>query len=197
MSWTDSRSRFVPLFLAAALAAAAQTVALAWMVESRATILRTGRDVLLLTVPVDPRDLLRGDYVSLNYEISTISASQLTGPVPSDGKPHRLYVRVVPGPDGEAWTVQSASVEPLEGDGGVVLRTKPVVLDRLAAGASASIRVRYGIERFYVPEGEGGTLERATGTKRLTVDVRVADSGEAQIRSVMIEGKPVFEEPLY
>ena len=30
----------------------------------------TGTTVLLETVPVDPRDIFRGDYVTLNYAIS-------------------------------------------------------------------------------------------------------------------------------
>jgi len=35
--------------------------------------LLTGKEVLLKTVPVDPRYFLRGDYVILNYEIAQIS----------------------------------------------------------------------------------------------------------------------------
>ena len=47
---------------------------------------RTGQQVILDTMPVDPRDILRGDYVDLSYEIGrgekavafaqTLSASQ-------------------------------------------------------------------------------------------------------------------------
>lgn len=189
--------RYISLWLAAVLTAAIQTGVLAWMVESHATILRDGKDILLKSVPVDPRDLLRGDYVSLSYEISSIPRAKLTGPVPSDRKPHRLNVRVVPGPGGAPWTVASASVVPIAAGEGVVLRTEPVVLGPVVNGAPQPIHVRYGIERFYVPEGEGALLEQARGLKRLTVDVRVADTGQAQIRSVMLDGKPVFEEPFY
>ncbi|MCQ1534778.1 hypothetical protein FTO70_03535 [Methanosarcina sp. KYL-1] len=39
--------------------------------------LRTGTEVVLKTVPVDPRDLFRGDYVVLNYEISTLDLSEI------------------------------------------------------------------------------------------------------------------------
>src|SRR3989338_4758329 len=34
--------------------------------------LKTGQEVLLKTTPVDPRDLFRGDYVVLRYDISNI-----------------------------------------------------------------------------------------------------------------------------
>ena len=38
--------------------------------------LKTGDEILLKTLPVDPRDLFRGDYVILRYEIGTINASK-------------------------------------------------------------------------------------------------------------------------
>ena len=42
-----------------------------WIMQAEIT-LKTGREVLLKTVPVDPRDMLMGDYVILNYEISQV-----------------------------------------------------------------------------------------------------------------------------
>lgn len=36
-----------------------------------------GTQVILRTEPVDPRSLLRGDYVILDYEIDDISANEL------------------------------------------------------------------------------------------------------------------------
>ena len=38
--------------------------------------LKTGREIILETVPVDPRDLFRGDYVILSYGISTVSLNK-------------------------------------------------------------------------------------------------------------------------
>ena len=42
-----------------------------WVIKSE-YILITGRKVLLKTIPVDPKDLLMGDYVILNYDISQV-----------------------------------------------------------------------------------------------------------------------------
>lgn len=45
-------------------------------------LLRKGEEILLKVSPVDPRDFLRGDYVSLRYEINTASEnSDLRGDV--------------------------------------------------------------------------------------------------------------------
>ena len=63
--------------LAALAVGLGQTAILGYMVESRASILRYGTEILLQTALVDPRDLLRGDYVILSYDISTIPAAFL------------------------------------------------------------------------------------------------------------------------
>jgi uncharacterized membrane-anchored protein len=60
-----------------------------------------------------------------------------------------------------------------------------------------AIRVDYGIERYYVPEGEGRDLEQARSDGQLSIAARVSDSGQAQIRRLFVDGKPVYEEPLY
>jgi uncharacterized membrane-anchored protein len=58
--------------LMAVLVAVIQIGFLGWSIMGRAAILREGREVLLKVEPVDPRDLLRGDYVRLGYEAGTV-----------------------------------------------------------------------------------------------------------------------------
>ena len=58
---------------------------LGWIIAGRAAVLRNGTEVLLKVEPVDPRDLLRGDYVSLGYEISRIPV-KLIADMPAVGK---------------------------------------------------------------------------------------------------------------
>ena len=42
--------------------------------------LKTGQEVLLKVQPVDPRDLFRGDYVVLRYDITRVDSNvQLSG----------------------------------------------------------------------------------------------------------------------
>jgi uncharacterized membrane-anchored protein len=43
--------------------------------------LNLGEEILLKTAPVDPRDIFRGDYVNLRYDISTIDIVNIS----SDG----------------------------------------------------------------------------------------------------------------
>jgi uncharacterized membrane-anchored protein len=189
--------RLSPL-VAAIVAAALQTAVIGYMVESRASILRSGADIKLKTLPVDPRDLLRGDYVILSYPISTIPKSIVTGEVPQGGTRARLAVRLQPGADG-LWTATEASFGALAPkEGGVVLRTLPLdFYTSVAGGIPDTLFVQYGIERYYVPEGEGRVLEDARNQEELVVEVRVGTDGTPQIARLILKGEPIYDEPLY
>ncbi|MCV9997123.1 GDYXXLXY domain-containing protein [Pararhizobium sp. YC-54] len=185
-----------PLF-AAILVALLQTAFLGYMIESRASILRNGVDVVLKTVPVDPRDLLRGDYVILAYNISTIPAGKVTGGFPTEATDAQLSVRLAKQPDG-FWGVAEASFGALTAnEGSVIARSAPFYFYPAADGQQSSLNVDYGIERYYVPEGEGKVLEEARNASALSVTARADDDGRMQIRLIAIDGKPLYEEPLY
>lgn len=181
--------------LLAAVVALVQTGVLFYMIESRASILRAGREVILATEPVDPRDLLRGDYVILSYAISRLEHKTILGtPPPSDGaKP--VYVALVAGEDGR-FAVSRASWQPLAD-------TKPeeiVLVGQTPDGfyiGTETVPLTYGIERFYVPEGEGRPIEEGVGERRVDVVLAVDADGKAQTRSLRLDGKNLYEEPLY
>lgn len=197
MSSLSSRRRWLPPLAAALIAAGLQTAALGYMVESRASILRNGKEVLLKTVPVDPRDLLRGDYVILSYDISWLAPELFKGGLPKVPEEVTVFVRLARQSDG-FWSASEASFTPLEStDGTVVLQSQPFAYYPTSSENPSSINVAYGIERFYVPEGEGRVLEQARNAEALSVNVRINDAGRPQIRQIAVEGTPVYEEPLY
>jgi uncharacterized membrane-anchored protein len=192
---TTAKTRWLNPLLAALLVAGVQTAALGYMIESRASILRSGRDVLLKTVPVDPRDLLRGDYVILSYDISRLQPELFKGDTPKQSEEAKVYVRLERQLNG-FWAATEASFAPLSPAGdSVVLRSLPFTY--YPSSALSSVNVEYGIERFYVPEGEGRTLEEARNAEALSVNIRVDAKGKAQIREIAVNGSPVYEEPLY
>ncbi|KQV83644.1 GDYXXLXY domain-containing protein [Rhizobium sp. Root1220] len=182
-------------FLAAIIVAALQTAVLGYVIESRAAILRSGEDVLLKTAPVDPRDFLRGDYVVLNYDISTVPVQSLVGGIPKEPGERIMWVRLRPG-EGGFWGIVESSFERLpQQDGTVVLHSRPFY--SYGPGSGDSIRVEYGIERYYVPEGQGTALEQARQSGDVAIAIRVAPNGTPQIRSLLVDGKPAYDEPLY
>ena len=73
----------------------------AWLLGTAAVqehALAAGKVILLETARVDPRDLLRGDYLILNYKISDVPTNLFSPPVMKD-LPYdtKIYVTLAPG----------------------------------------------------------------------------------------------------
>jgi uncharacterized membrane-anchored protein len=150
-------------------------------VQERA--LAGGKVVLLETRPVDPRDLLRGDYVTLSYKISDVT---LTPPVPTNGLPAGTTVYVALEPRGQFHEVALASTNRMTPtDGQVVLKGRS--RSWWNSAAQKTVRLEYGLERYYVREGTGNPRGK------LTVQATVPDSGQARIKEVFVDGKPYAE----
>jgi uncharacterized membrane-anchored protein len=79
-----------------------QVLVLAYMAGEREYILGSGTIVHLRTAPVDPRDIFRGDYVRLSYEISRIAANDITDAESREKikKGRKIFVSLEKGPDG-------------------------------------------------------------------------------------------------
>jgi uncharacterized membrane-anchored protein len=167
------------LVLCALLLALVQTGFLGWMIVGRAAVLRDGREVLLKVEPVDPRDLLRGDYVILNYEISRIPLTIISD-IGEAGERLAWLGNPTAGPAGTDEIEIAGQIPPLN-----------------LAYIGEEVRVTYGIERFYLPEGEGRAIERDMRVRPFGVRVAVPASGNAQVKALMDGDQVLFQEPLY
>jgi uncharacterized membrane-anchored protein len=132
--------------------------------------LATGEEVVLQTVPIDPRDLFRGDYVNLRYTISTVRS--YTDFEVGD----RVYVGLAQ--QGDIWDAVSASHSPPDG---------LYIKGRVTQTQQGQIDVEYGIESYFVPEGSGHIIERARDVK---VRVAVDSSGNSVIKGLLVDGEP-------
>lgn len=133
---------------------------------------RTAPTVLLQTRPVDPRDILRGDYMILNYEISRPGkAVKTTGSADGD-------IFVVLKPEGKYHVIEEILAEEPS-----AAETRPWVRATPRGGRDAST-LDYGIERYFVPEGRG------TPTfKVMEVEASVSAQHRLYIRRVLLDGK--------
>jgi uncharacterized membrane-anchored protein len=184
-------------FTAAILVALIQCGVLGWMIQSRAAILRNGAEIVLKTEPVDPRDLLRGVYVTLGYELSQIQANEITGyPGAYYTEGSDVFVVLKKGADG-GWMKSRVSAEPVTDIKGDEVLLKGRARYMFTPQSSDIVRVDYGIERFYVPEGEGRPIEQGVSEKRIDAVVMVDKKGRAQIKALRDNGVPLYEEPLY
>lgn len=125
--------------------------------------LQRGKEIRLLVRPVDPNDFFRGEYVALSYGISSVS---VIGAQPGD----IVYVPLFN--QGDVWNGSFATDEPPFG--GTFIR------GRLTTSFP---RIQYGIETFFVPEGQARQYERAMASQRL---VSVNGDGKARVRRLEI-----------
>lgn len=177
-----------------ALAGLVQLALIAAMVIDRASILREGTEVLLQTQPVDPRDFLRGDYVVLSYDISRVPAGELKGKS-REGRDPFVFVKLARKADGFYGAV-SAHLDPVPVAGGEILIRGRVSSWRWCKDCDP-LFIRYGLESFFVPQGEGLVLEQARNQQKLSVVAAVTPSGRAAIKRLLLDGKPVYDEPLF
>jgi uncharacterized membrane-anchored protein len=140
---------------------------LAWagwheQVRSRAPVVK------LKTVPVDPQDLLRGDYMILRYEISD-AKPPASAPASSGAE-----FWVVLEPRGEFHVVKSTSWdEPAIDEGQIAVKA--------AMGGRGAV---YGIENYYVPEGKG-----TPRFKTIDVEAAVSPTRRLYIKRVLVDGR--------
>jgi uncharacterized membrane-anchored protein len=148
--------------------------------------LATGKTILLETERVDPRDLLRGDYLILNYKISNVPMNLFSTPVTKDlPDGTKIYVALAPATN-RFYAVVKASTN----------QFTPAADEFLLKGKYAGgrwnsptnfVHVEYGIERFYVAEGTGNPHGK------LTAQAVVTASGHASVKEVFVDGKPYAE----
>ncbi len=149
---------------------AAQLVFLIGFIGVREVALRTGTEVVLQTVPVDPRSLLQGDYAILDYEIARL-------PDWMDGFSAGRTVYVVLQEERDVWTSSAYTEERSHVAGEVFIKGR---IDRIG-------HADFGIGTYFVPEGTGRIIERAQDVK---VVVSVDEDGNAVIKDVLVNGKP-------
>lgn len=145
---------FGPGFDRLALAAAVvfQLSILVAMIAGRTVPYVGAKTVLLRVEPVDPRDIFRGDYVTLGYDVSRIPNGKY--------EPGRsVYVALVPEADGRHNRVGEYLAEPPAS--GVFIRGTAQVYGRAT----------YGIESFYFQEGTGHDYENAVRNRRLWAEI--------------------------
>jgi uncharacterized membrane-anchored protein len=143
-----------------------------------------GKVITLETERVDPRDLLRGDYLILNYKISNVPTNLFSPPVNRD-LPLGTKIYVALESRGDFFAVARASTNQLEPSGNQVLLKATYTWN--GGNVTNAVHVEYGLERYFVREGTGNPRGK------LTVQAVVPASGRASIKQMFLDGKPYAE----
>jgi uncharacterized membrane-anchored protein len=154
--------------LALAAAVVLQLSILVAMILGRTVPYVGAQTVLLRVEPVDPRDMFRGDYVTLGYEISRVPGRKF-----EPGQ--TVYVTLVPEADGRHYRASEFLAEP------------PASGIFIWGTAGAHGRATYGIESFYVQEGTGHDYENAVRNRRLWAEIALDSRGTPALKRLVIE----------
>lgn len=154
-----------------------QVIFLFSMIGFKNFTMYTGTPVLLKTSPVDPWDMFRGEYVSLNYEISRLESSKIKDYIAKKESAGSKPAYVVLEKKGKYWNAVSiCQSKPELSNGQVYIKGTVMYYDGKA------YNLTYGIESYYVPEGEGMKLDRQASLDML---VRVDRFGNAVIERLV------------
>jgi uncharacterized membrane-anchored protein len=158
--------------LAFVIIVAAQVLLLLGFIADREYTLQTGDEVVLETLPIDPRSLLQGDFVIFDYVIASL---------PSDSQFSQGATVFVSLNEGEeVWEAESYTLrKPSDSDTVFIKGTvdRPEHLD-------------FGLGTYFIPEGSGPVIERSLDVKVVAV---VDRRGKAAIKDVLVDGVP-FDE---
>ncbi|WP_341357055.1 GDYXXLXY domain-containing protein [Rossellomorea sp. y25] len=137
-----------------------------YQVYSNETLLKNGETIVLELQPVDPRSLLQGDYVELNYTISQLEDTSIedNGPITIVLRKNAQGIHEHVGiyRFNEKWNT------PYEKKPGDVLLN-----GKVTNSWDNNAQITYGIEHFFIPEGTGLDVE---GKVKAAV-VKVSDKG--------------------
>ncbi|MEZ4502659.1 MAG: GDYXXLXY domain-containing protein [Dehalococcoidia bacterium] len=169
-----ARHRRLAIF---ALIVLAQAVVVLALVVREERLLAEGTEITLEVVPVDPRDLLRGDYVTLGYEAQDLA--NVLGDFATEGE----TVYVVFQQRGEYWVpieYNRDRVSPSSLPSGSVQ-----IKARVTSSNLGRIRVDYpNLDRYYIPSGTGNPPSIPDAVVTVTGD------GEARLVRLLIDGQP-------
>ena len=197
-AWLESAIAFVTPHRRTLLwtAVALQVATIGWMVWHHRQPGDSGERIVLRCRPVDPRDLLKGEYVILSYDCSTVTKDHERGllaeipqllPTPNgSGATERqfwdlpwditIYVPLKRLPDGSALAGEPTFRRPKDG----------LYLQGLTRGS----QLRFGIEAYYVKEGEGRKWEDLARRGELAAEIGILPDGRAGLVSLKAVPKP-------
>ncbi len=164
-----------------------QAMVLLSMIARQEILLKNGTKIMLKCIPVDPRSLFSGDYVRLNYEISEIKP----GESESDQKKFNefrdgdtVYVALAKNRGDQFYSVADYSKSPAD-----LKKTYSVLLKGTVEDRYLSLRIRYGLETYFVPQNEGKDIE--TNLAEVSAEVSVAEDGRSALSRLFVAGKEV------
>lgn len=155
-----------------------------------------GTEITIKTDPLDPRDVFRGDYVRLNYEISSIPLNlldedilKLTNINEQYGEFGDLFGKdlyVALKEDNGFYTVDKVTLEKPKDGIYLIGKYAYSIWNETKEENVKAIRVEYTLDNYFVPENTGKDLEEASSKGQVIAKVKVY-KGYSVLKEVLPE----------
>ena len=176
----------------AAAVAILQSGAVGAMIYNRARKIETGKEVILESRFVDPRDLFRGHYVTLNLVAGDLDREEIE----TDGEfgyGAQVYVELEKG-EGLFWTARKLWKEIPPGSDAAFLKGE---ISAIPSGDNTRYRIRFPFDRYFAPRLRAQELEKFRQDQQLGVVLALDEAGNGYIKGITVEGEVIYDEPLY
>jgi uncharacterized membrane-anchored protein len=186
-----------------------------WMAVDHSQRLKEGREVTLAVETRDPRDLFRGEYSVLSYEIARprnvqtstsglASGCDLTSARScSVGPEQPVFIRLQPDQTGVHRAAQVMFEQPTDGAPFIVgkVRAGAIIKGGVGTGAIRCEReacfegiIAFGIETWYGPQGVPAQVDRID-RKDIVVRAKVDASGRPALDALVVKGQDFARTP--
>lgn len=169
-----------------------QLALLVFVAGKRELIMAQPESYYLRTAPVDPRDIFRGDFVTLSYEIAQLPDTlwkefatenpKVAKQIELHESQHVVYLGIT---DGAGHIARRASLSLQKPDSGVFVK------GRMGRGVYSrwwfNRPLKLGIEKYFVQQGAGIEIEKKLGARGewqrpMEVEVAIGGDGTAVIK---------------
>ena len=156
----------------------------------KSSVISGGEEILLRINPADPRDVLRGDYVSLQYDISLVPHHYFISQQVKNGDVVYAFLRQ----SGKYWRV--SRVQNNKPNGADLFIKGRVISGGIDSQISdipnyvhngPPLKIEYGIEQYFIPEGKGQTMNFMN--KNVDAHVVVDKDGNSVLKQIYVDNK--------
>ncbi len=157
-----------------------QTCAVMCLAAPPVFTLASGKTITVVTEPVDPRDMFRGDYVTLSYPFSRVTTSE------TFAYHTKVFVRLKQEADKQWKAISVSLAKPAVAADEILLLGVAEYTDT----TRKEVHIKYGIEQVFVPEGRGRNLSSAD---KLDIELAVPNNGRAVIKRAQNKNDTLYQ----
>ena len=168
-----------------------QVVLVGAMLADRYSTIKNGAEVTLQSRFVDPRDIFRGHYVTINLVAGQIGRD-VPGATTKFSYRDPVFVSLKKGENG-FWVAEAVSEE-LPQDG-----SSPVLQGEYwgTLNNDGGINVRFPFNRYFAPKERAQELEKLHAEQKLGIVLALNGKGGGVIKGITIDGELIYDEPLF